>query len=95
MALARWPQYLAHIAVEIGPLLRCPDVVDICSEIVARIDALVPLLAEDLSAGPMPFDADTAKRLRGSLRIYRGQTSPQMIVFSSILRDALPDSSSI
>ena len=88
--LARWPQYLAHIAVEIGPLFKCPDVVEICSEIVARVDAVVPPLVEGLSAGPKPFDSDTAKKLRRSLRIYRGQTSPQMIVFSTILRDALP-----
>ena len=88
--LARWPQYLAHIAVEIGPLFKCPDVVEICSEIVARVDAVVPPLVEGLSAGPKPFDSDTANKLRRSLRIYRGQTSPQMIVFSTILRDALP-----
>ena len=28
--LAHWPPYFAHVAVEIVPLLRCDDVVEIC-----------------------------------------------------------------
>lgn len=88
--LAHWPQYLAHVAVEVIPLFRREDVVEIFAQIVSRIDAVVPPLAEKLSAKPMPFDSDTADALSGSLRVYRGLTSPQMIVFSSILRDALP-----
>ena len=93
--LAHWPLYLAHVAVAIGPLFKREDIVEICFQVVARIDAVVPPLAEDLSAGPMPFDSDTADALRGSLRVYRGLTSPQMIVFSAILQDALPETSSI
>ena len=49
-ALAHWPPYLAHVAVEIVPLFRRDDVVEICSQIVTRIDAVVPPLAEELSA---------------------------------------------
>ena len=93
--LAHWPQYLAHVAVEITPLFRRDDIIEICSQIVARIDAVVPPLAEALSVRPAPFDSETADALRGSLRVYRGLTSPQMIVFSAILRDALPETSSI
>ncbi|MDP7391816.1 MAG: hypothetical protein QGH07_08240 [Alphaproteobacteria bacterium] len=93
--LAHWPPYLAHVAVEIVPLFRRDDVVEICSQIVTRIDSVVPPLAKDLSAGPVPFDSETADALRGSLRVYRGLTSPQMIVFSAILKDALPAASSI
>ena len=85
----------ATFAVAIGPLFKREDIVDICSQVVARIDAVVPPLAEGLSAGPMPFDSDSADALRGSLRVYRGLTSPQMIVFNAILQDALPETSSI
>ena len=93
--LAHWPHYLAHVTVAIGPLFKREDIVEICSQVVARIDAVVPPLAEDLSAGPMPFDSDTADALRSSLRVYRGLTSPQMIVLSAILQDALPETSLI
>jgi len=68
--LAHWPQYLAHVAVEVIPLFRRDDDVEICAQIVSRIDAVVPPLAEKLSAKPMPFDSDTADTLRGSLRVY-------------------------
>ena len=93
--LAHWPQYLAHVAVEIVPLLQRDDVVSICSQIVSRIDSVVPLLAGGLSAGPMPCDSETVDALRGSLRVYLELTSPQMIVFSAILQDALPEAFSI
>lgn len=88
--LAQWPGYLAHVAVELIPLFDRPDIQTICRDIIQRIDDIVPPLTEGLRAGPAPFDADTAEALRGSLRVYRGTTSPQMIVFSALLRDALP-----
>lgn len=87
--LAHWPGYLAHVAVEILPLFQRPDVLATCHDIVERIDAVVPTLSRDLTAAPQPFDTATADALRGSLGVYRGTTSPQMIVFSTLLRDAL------
>ena len=93
--LAHWPQYLAHVAVDIIPLFQCDGVVDLCSQVVSRVDLVVPPLADGLAAGPMPFDLETADALRGSLRVYRGLTSPQMIVFSAIPQEALPEASSI
>jgi hypothetical protein len=88
--LAHWPGYLAHVAVEILPLFQRPDIMAICHEIVERIDAVVPPFTRGLTAAPKPFDATIAAALRGSLGVYRGTTSPQMIVFSTLLRDALP-----
>ena len=88
--LAHWPGYLAHVAVEILPLFQRPDILATCHEIVERIDAVVPPLSRGLTAPPKPFDGATADALRGSLGVYRGTTSPQMIVFSTLLRDALP-----
>ncbi len=88
--LAHWPGYLAHVAVDILPLFRRPDILATCHDIVQRIDAVVPPLSRGLTAPPKPFDAATADALRGSLGVYRGTTSPQMIVFSTLLRDALP-----
>jgi hypothetical protein len=90
--LAHWPGYLAHVAVEILPLFQRPDILATCHEVVERIDAVVPLLSRGLSSPSKPFDAATAEALRGSLGVYRGTTSPQMIVFSTLLRDALPAS---
>ena len=88
--LAHWPAYVAHVAVELKPLFTRPEIVDVCRDVVGRIDTIGPALTEGLVAGPLPFDAATAERLRLSLRVYRGTTSPQMIVFSTLLRDALP-----
>lgn len=90
--LAHWPGYLAHVAVEILPLFQRLDILATCHDVVARIDAVVPPLTRGLTAPPQPFDAATADALRGSLGVYRGTTSPQMIVFSTLLRDALPES---
>ena len=88
--LAHWPAYVAHVAVELQPLFSRPDIIEACRDIVERIDAIGPALTESLVAGPPPFDEAIAERLRISLQVYRGTTSPQMIVFSSLLRDALP-----
>ena len=88
--LAHWPGYLAHVAVEILPLFQRPDILATCHDVVERIDAVVPSLSRGLRAPPKPFDTATADALRGSLGVYRGTTSPQMIVFSTLLRDALP-----
>jgi hypothetical protein len=88
--LAHWPGYLAHVAVEIHPLFQRPDILATCHDIVARIDAVVPPLSRGLTASPKPFDAATIAALWASLGVYRGTTSPQMIVFSTLLRDALP-----
>ena len=88
--LAHWPGYLAHVAVDILPLLQRPEILATCHDIVQKIDAVVPPLSRGLTAPPKPFDAATTDALRGSLGVYRGTTSPQMIVFSTLLRDALP-----
>jgi hypothetical protein len=88
--LAHWPGYLGHVAVEILPLFQRPDIMATCHEIAKRIDAVVPPLTRVLIAAPKPFDATIAAALRGSLGVYRGTTSPQMIIFSTLLRDALP-----
>ncbi|MEL0019712.1 MAG: hypothetical protein VW709_07535 [Rickettsiales bacterium] len=88
--LAHWPAYLAHVAVDLIPLFEREDIKRTCYDVVARIDQIVPALVSGISAPPPPFDAATRDALRGSLAVYRGTTSPQMIVFSTMLRDALP-----
>ena len=92
--LAHWPSYLAHVAVAIGPLFKRDDIVGICSEIVSWIDR---------SCRPSPRACRRGRRLSTPRQPRRcvarfgfiGLTSPQMIVFSAILRDALPETSSI
>lgn len=88
--LAYWPPYLAHVATELLPLFPAPKVTAACGEVEARIDAIIPGFTVDLAAGPRPFDDEVAASLRRSLAVYRGGTSPQMIVFSRMLKDALP-----
>jgi len=89
--LAHWPAYLGHVAAEILPLFEDQRILAACHDIVAGIDAIMPPLTEGLACGPKPFDHETEAALRRSLQTYRGTTSPQMIVFSKILREALPD----
>ena len=87
--LANWPAYLAHLAVELLPLFDDPRIRALCREVEGRIDYIIPPLAASLSASPPPFDETSRRAILASLDVYRG-TSPQMIVFSAILRQALP-----
>lgn len=87
--LANWPAYLAHVASEILPLFGRPEIRAACSDVERRIDAVVPRFTAALAAPKPPFDATVGTEIAASLGVYRG-TSPQMIVFSAMLRNALP-----
>ena len=87
--LAHWPAYLAHVAAGLLPLFASPDIRRACRDVEARIDAIVPAFAADLAAPLPPFERATGAAILSSLDTYRG-TSPQMIVFSAMLRAALP-----
>lgn len=90
--IARWPAYLAHAATEIAPELRSEAAKGERAGIAERIVAA----ADDVIAALPPLDgarrapgAEAARAVVQAIRGYR-VTSPEMIVFSTRLRDALP-----
>jgi hypothetical protein len=90
--LAHWPAYLAHVATVLGPRFDDPATQACCQSFLQRLDAAVPSVVERLPAlpetPPMP-PREQFDRILETLERYR-ETSPQMVVFGTLLRDALP-----
>lgn len=90
--LAHWPAYLAHVASGLRPRFDDPATALCCRGVLARIDATIGPLFERLppraATPPAPPTSEHGSVL-AALERYR-ETSPQMIVFGSLLRDALP-----
>ncbi|MYE02043.1 MAG: hypothetical protein F4Y03_12355 [Alphaproteobacteria bacterium] len=89
--LARWPDFLAHLAATLGPLLRDPAVLAACEGIADRITAVAPsvLAALEEPSAPAPLTAEEAAAVLSAIRTYRG-TSPQMVGFGTLILNALP-----
>ncbi len=90
--LARWPGYLAHIATELGPRFHDPATRSACDAIANRITDAAPEILSRLPAfadGPPPPDAAQTTAILAALDHYKG-TSPEMVIFGTLLRDALP-----
>jgi hypothetical protein len=90
--LAHWPAYLAHVATVLAPRFADPVTTDACRALLARIDEAVPALLARLPGLPAEPAAPPRAEHAGVLAAldrYR-ETSPQMIVFGTLLRDALP-----
>ncbi len=90
--LAPWPAYLAHAATLIAPILHddaaraqraaiASKIIDAAADIVAALPPAPPEL--------IPPSAAQCEALLGAIESYR-VTSPEMIVFGTLLRDALP-----
>jgi hypothetical protein len=90
--LARWPAFLAHLAIVLPPRLREPATRALFDEVNERIDAEVPAIFAALPPLPrhpaMPPQAD-AGDVRAALDTYR-KTSPEMVVVGRMIRRALP-----
>lgn len=88
-----WPAYLAHLATVLGPHFDDPETRACCKAVLARIDAAVPEVFARLPAlpaePPMPPEAEIPQVL-AALDRYR-QTSPEMIVFGTMINNALPE----
>ena len=90
--LAHWPAFLAHLATDLGPHLHEAATQSAYTRVLRAIDDEIPsvfaVLPPPPASPPMPpepeFDA-----VRAALDAYR-KTSPEMIVFSRAIRDALP-----
>ena len=91
--MAPWPAYLAHAATVIAPLLH-DESARARRDGIARtmIDAAAGIVAALPPAPPELTPPGAAQRtaLLGAIKSYR-VTSPEMIVFGTLLRDALPD----
>ncbi len=88
--IARWPGYLAHAATELTPLLRSElaraERTAISRNIVAAADEILAAVAPTDMAPP---SAAQGQDIITAIHTYR-VTSPEMIVFGTLLRDALP-----
>jgi hypothetical protein len=94
--LAHWPGLLAHLSVVMAPRLASGATGTAFDLVRARIDAAVPQVFAQMSApGPLPPapSPDEKANLLAALETYR-KTSPEMIIFARLIRDALPPSSS-
>lgn len=90
--IARWPGYLAHAATLIEPLLKSEAERSRRSAIAVRIvDAADGILAglPVLDSAHRPPTSAQSRAIVAAIHTYR-VTSPEMIVFGSLLRDALP-----
>jgi hypothetical protein len=92
--LAHWPAYLAHVATVLGPRFDDPSTSACCQSLLQRLDEAVPGIFARLPTlsenPPMPPRTQCDEVLAG-LERYR-QTSPQMVVFGALIRNALPES---
>lgn len=89
---AHWPGYLAHVATELGALFDDPAVRAACDGFRDSIEAEAPTIFERLPAPPPdlpPPDTDQKRAILAALDVYR-RTSPEMVVFGRMLREALP-----
>jgi hypothetical protein len=90
--LAHWPAYLAHVATVLGPRFTDPHTTAACHGIADRVDAASAGVLEALppapAAPPRPPAGEHGEVLEVMAR-YR-KTSPEMVLFGTLLRDALP-----
>ncbi len=81
--LAHWPAYLAHAATLIEPMLNDDTArqarASIAEAIIAAADDIIATLSR----------SEQGRAIVGAIKTYR-VTSPEMVVFGSLLRDALP-----
>ena len=88
--LACWPGYLTHVAALLTPLLRSEKARAERAAIASKmIGAAEEILAAVSPTDRPPPSAAQAAAIRGAIQTYR-VTSPEMIVFGTLLRDALP-----
>jgi hypothetical protein len=89
---ARWPAYLAHVATELGPVLAGPGYAGERDVLFDAIDASVPKVAASLPPIPENIPEPSpqeATLIQAAVASYR-QTSAEMIIVGTLLRNALP-----
>ena len=90
---ALWPAYLAHVATELSPLMADDRVRRAGEAMARRITRAAPELVAKLPPAPKdlprPGPAETTAIL-AALDMFK-QTSPEMVIFATLLKRALPD----
>jgi len=89
--LARWPAFTAHVATALAPHFEDPKTRASCQRLLDAIDREIPAVFAALPPLPktprMPAPAEFPD-VMAALTAYR-KTSPEMVVFSRLIRDAL------
>ncbi len=90
--LAQWPGYLAHAATLIEPLLNNDEARRARTTIAETIISAADEIIASLPPIPESYTAPSATQGRAiiaAIKTYR-VTSPEMVVFGTLLRNALP-----
>ena len=95
--LAAWPAYLAHVATLVEPVLKSESEREARRQTAMRIVEAADEVIEYLPAlderYPAPATAD-AQAILSAIMTYR-VTSPEMIVFGTLLLNTLPEASDL
>ena len=90
--LGHWPRFIAHVAGPLRPHLDAPTTREAGQRLLEGLDGEIPALVAMLPSlparPPMPPAAEFGDVLV-ALDAYR-KTSPEMVVFSSLIRSTLP-----
>jgi len=89
---ALWPAYLAHVATELTPLMQDKAVAEAGRRMARRITEAAPAMVAKLP--PVPTDLPPPGRketaaIIAALDMFKA-TSPEMVIFSTLLKGALP-----
>jgi hypothetical protein len=90
--LGRWPAFVAHVATVLRPHFDEGETREACRRLLAAVDAEIPAVFAALPPLPERPPAPPRAEFPGvlaALDAYR-KTSPEMVVFSRLIRDALP-----
>lgn len=91
--LAQWPAFMAHVSTTLPPHFVASETHAMCAALLRAIDAEIPRVFAALPRLPAQPAAPPAREHAGvlaALDAYR-KTSPEMILFSRAIRDALPN----
>ena len=90
--LGHWPRFIAHVAGPLRPYLDAPATRAAGQRLLDGLDGAIPAVFATLpplpARPPMPPAAEFGGVL-AALDAYR-KTSPEMVVFSSLIRSTLP-----
>lgn len=96
--LARWPALVAHLATVLGPRIDAPETLAAYDELRRRLDEVSAACLARLPAGAKstltPPDAAGRTHLLAVLDTYR-RTSPEMVAFGRLIRDAMPATATV
>jgi hypothetical protein len=90
--LGQWPGFIAHVATALQPHFQDPATRASCQRLLDAVGAEIPAVFAALP--PLPQHPPTPPQTEfagvlAALDAYR-KTSPEMVVFSRLIRDALP-----